>query len=172
MDENNLDNNSQQNNNTNDNLQNQQYEFNDTPYQQVSNDQPDNGNAANQTPRFEQPTYSGESQYQQNSNQQYQYNPNYSDYNNSKPFDTFGLASLICGIVSTLFCCLFFITWAVAIAGIVLGILSLKNNKNASKVMAIFGIVFSSIGLVGALIVGVIALFANTVSNVDYHNIY
>jgi predicted acyltransferase len=69
------------------------------------------------------------------------------------------IASLICGIISFLVGCCYIISWVPSIAGIVLGILNLKNNKDNNidnkndKVMSIIGIVLSAIGLLMAVII-------------------
>ncbi|MFT4143973.1 MAG: DUF4190 domain-containing protein [Mobilitalea sp.] len=66
------------------------------------------------------------------------------------------IASLICGIAGlTVSCCMGLIGVAVAVAGLVLGILVLRNHKDG-KNMAIVGIVLSSIGI----IIGVIAIIS------------
>jgi len=125
------------------------------------NEQNQAGNTSYQQPQYEQPKYSGESQYQQTNNQ-YQYNQSYNEYDSPKQFDTLGLLSLIFGCVSFVFgCCLFYITWATAIAAIVLGILSIKNNKVSNKAMAIIGIVFGSLALLLVIIVVFSLAFKN-----------
>ena len=64
------------------------------------------------------------------------------------------IASMICGIVGlTLSCCMGVLGVAVAVVGLVLGILVLRNHKDG-KNMAIAGIVLSGI----SLLIGVIAI--------------
>jgi len=67
----------------------------------------------------------------------------------------YSIASLVCGILGLLCCCCGFFGIALSIAGIVLGIVSLKKNCEG-KGMAIAGIVCGGIGALSGL-VGVIA---------------
>lgn len=75
------------------------------------------------------------------------------------------IGALVCGIVSVLInCCMVlgFLSIIVAIAGVVLGVMTMKNNqddKNA-RIMAIVGLVLSGIGALVAILslVGCLAL--------------
>ena len=64
----------------------------------------------------------------------------------------FGIISLICGILGLLCSCCGWLGIVVAVAGVVLGIISIKKEEDA-KGMAIAGIVCGGIGLVIAIIV-------------------
>lgn len=55
-----------------------------------------------------------------------------------------GIASMVCGIVSILFCCMPFVGLVVAIVGLVLGIVSQKRGANG---FALAGIITSSFGI-------------------------
>lgn len=62
-----------------------------------------------------------------------------------------GIASMVCGIVSILFCCMPFMGLIVAIVGLVLGIVSQKRGANG---FALAGIITSSFGIAfGAIMV-------------------
>lgn len=110
-------------------------------------------------------------QQQQNNQQQQQYQysnqPMYQQpVNNQQPSGSNGMAigALICGILSILVncCSAWFISLPTAIAGIILGIMVIKNNK-AGRTMAIVGLVLSSIGAFFGLIVLIsCAIFART----------
>lgn len=80
----------------------------------------------------------------------------------------FGIASMICGIVSLIGCCgLWYVSIPCAIAAIVLGIVQIV--KNESKGMAVAGIVCGAIGLL--LTIVVIILVAIFVQSGVYHEI-
>lgn len=115
-------------------------------------------------------------QYQSNQNQNNPYqnnqNQNYS-YQQNAPvqYQSNGMAigSLVCGIIGLLLSCCWYIGIPLSIAGLVLGILVLKNKKGG-KGMAIAGIVLSSI----TIIIGIFAaimLFAFSTSP-EFNNIY
>ncbi|MCI8871726.1 MAG: DUF4190 domain-containing protein [Lachnospiraceae bacterium] len=76
-------------------------------------------------PNFNQPPY------QQNYNQ-----PGYG----------FGIASMVCGILALITCCLWCTCVPLAVVSIVLGVLQIQ--KGTGKGMAIAGIVCSSVGLI------------------------
>ena len=63
------------------------------------------------------------------------------------------IGSMVCGIISlVLGCCLWYLSLPLAIVSIVLGIMSIKQQR-PGKGMAIAGIVCSAIGLVLAILV-------------------
>jgi thiol:disulfide interchange protein len=175
----------QQPNNQENNQENNQ--VNNQPNNQVNN-QPSN-QGQYQNPIYQQPQYTGQSDYQQNQqgyqqnqqgyqqNQQgYQQNqqgyqqqnqPNsyqqnqYQQYPPRRKKDNgLSIAALVCGIISVVGCCLPYFTVVVAIAGIVLGILSINKHKD-DKNLAIIGIVLSAVGiLIGILaLIGLVAIF-------------
>lgn len=125
------------------------------------------GQAQYQQPQYQQPQYSGQSQYQQS---QFGGQSQYKQPFNQQPKKTNGMAigSLACGIASVLInCCMIlgFLSIIVAIVGVVLGILVLKNNpddKNG-KTMSIVGIVLSGVGALIAILtmIGCFALAGN-----------
>lgn len=98
--------------------------------------------------------------YMYNQPQQYNdayYNQQYPMYNFQEKPKGFAIASLILGIGSLFTCCCTgFISFFAGVAGLVLGIISLKRNEDG-KGMAIAGIVLSSIGIV--LSIFIIILF-------------
>ncbi len=80
---------------------------------------------------------------QQNYNQQrYNAQQNY----NQQQSSGFGIASMICGIIALITCCLWCTCIPLAVVSIVFGILQIQ--KGTAKGMAIAGIVCSSIALV------------------------
>lgn len=86
------------------------------------------------------PGYNPQPEYQPQQN--YQYNgPNY-----TQPSSGFGIASMVCGILALITCCLWCTCIPLAVVSIVLGILQIQ--KGNAKGMAIAGIVCSSIGLI------------------------
>ncbi len=139
-------NNPNENNNQPNNLDpNQQSgQPNNQPPQQ---DQPQNGQNYQQY----NPNPNGYQQYNQNpyQNNQYQYGQ-YQQYQTPVQPQSNGMAvgSLICGILGILLsCCLWYIAIPLAIAGLVLGILVIKNKKGG-KNLAIVGIVLSAISII------------------------
>lgn len=98
--------------------------------------------------------------YMYNQPQQYNdayYNQQYPSYNLQEKPKGFAIASLILGIGSLFTCCCTgFISFFAGVAGLILGIVSLKRNEDG-KGMAIAGIVLSSIGIV--LSIFIIILF-------------
>lgn len=64
----------------------------------------------------------------------------------------FAIASMICGIVSVLCCCLTWVSLVLGVGAVVLGIIALKN-KYDGKGMAIAGIITGGIGIFIWLIV-------------------
>ncbi len=181
-------NNNQQSDNTdqsqNQQPDNQQPDNQQPQYGQSQYNQPQNGQPQYSQPQYQQPQYGGQSQYQpqnqQNQqNQQYQQyqQPSYSQYQpQPRKFSPLALASLLCGSISFLLsCCLWFIIWISSIAGIILGILCLSNNRKnnidngTDKIMSIIGIVLCGVSL---LIVVLILVYWVIVGNslVDLSN--
>ena len=73
------------------------------------------------------------------------------------------VGSLICGILGILLsCCLWYIAIPLAIAGLILGIIVVKNKKGG-KNLAIVGIVLSSISIILGIFAAImfIAVFTN-----------
>ncbi len=96
-------------------------------WQQGSSPQPDHNW---QQGNYNQPNFS-QPPYQQNYNQ-----PGYG----------FGIASMVCGILALITCCLWCTCVPLAVVSIVLGVLQIQ--KGTGKGMAIAGIVCSSVGLI------------------------
>lgn len=97
-------------------------------WQQGSSPQPNNGQW--QQGNYNQPNFN-QPPYQQNYNQ-----PGYG----------FGIASMVCGILALITCCLWCTCVPLAVVSIVLGVLQIQ--KGTGKGMAIAGIVCSSVGLI------------------------
>jgi hypothetical protein len=119
------------------------------------------------------PNQNGYQQYNQNpyQNNQYQYGQ-YQQYQTPVQPQSNGMAvgSLICGILGILLsCCLWYIALPLAIAGLVLGILVVKNKKGG-KNLAIVGIVLSSI----SIIIGIFAaiMFIAVFTNPEFGSMY
>ncbi|MGF7142589.1 hypothetical protein HNQ56_001007 [Anaerotaenia torta] len=177
--------------------QNNQYSSNpyqsapsqDNPYQNNSqqNNPYSNGQPGNQP---NNPYQSG--QYQDNQpqnnpyqNGQYQNNPYQNNPYQGNPYQNYSyqqgpqmkpqdngmaIGSLVCGILSLLFsCCLWYLALPLSIAGLVLGILVIKN-KRGGRSMAIAGIVLASIGILVAIVMAIFTVFMFTSS--EFSNIY
>lgn len=131
--------------------------------------QPQSGNQGGYQPQNQQPVQPQYQQpmppqYQQPVTPQYQYQQNQQyEQPKQKPSNGMAIGSLVLGIVSIVLFCIPYVTIPAAIVGLILGIISLKNNKG-SKGMAIAGIILAGIGLLfGIMIaVGVAAMFRNT----------
>lgn len=102
-------------------------------------------------------------------NQPYQ-QPNNTGGNQEKKPISLAVASMVLGICSLVFYCVWFIAIPAAIVGVILSILSLKNSKNGGRGMAIAGLVTSIISIVLAVIV-IIAYFSG-ISDVQYKYYY
>lgn len=116
--------------------------------------------------------------YNQSQPQQYNdayYNQQYPMYYFQEKPKGFAVASMILGICSVLgSCCLFGFTLLTSIAGLVLGIVSLKRNEDG-KGMAITGIILSSVGIlltIFTIIVFVCAMLEGEpgLNPYDYYN--
>lgn len=79
----------------------------------------------------------------------------------------FSIAGMICGILSLLCCCVWYVGLVLGIVGLVLSIISLKQQK-PGRGMAIAGVVCSAIGLGITLILGIFAIL--TMFNPEYQN--
>ncbi|MDF2942677.1 MAG: hypothetical protein K0S01_1535 [Herbinix sp.] len=121
-----------------------------------------------QQPLYQQPQ-NQQSQYQQtNPNQsqnQYQQYQQYQQPLQPRKDNGMAIAAMVCGIVSFVFsCCLWYLALPLAIVGLVLSIIVIKNKKDG-KGMAIAGIVLSSITIIIAIIaIFAVVLFANNES--------
>jgi hypothetical protein len=102
---------------------------------QMENNQWQQGN-------YNQPDYS----QQQGNYSQPNYNQQPYQQNYTQPSSGFGIASMVCGILALITCCLWCTCIPLAVVSIVLGILQIQ--KGTAKGMAIAGIVCSSIGLI------------------------
>ena len=71
----------------------------------------------------------------------------------------FAIASMICGILALLCCCSGFGDFALAIAAIVLGIIALVKAFDG-RGMALTGVITGAVGLILALIMGILSLSA------------
>jgi hypothetical protein len=116
--------------------------------------------------------------YQNNpyQNTPYQNNPN--QYNQYQQYQTpvqpqsngMAVGALICGIIGfILSCCLWYVAIPLSIAGLVLGILVLKNKKGG-KTLAIVGIILCAI----TMIIGIFAaiMVIAVASNPEFSNMY
>ncbi len=78
----------------------------------------------------------------------------------------FGIASMICGIIALLTCCLWCTCIPLAIVSIVLGVLQI--SKGTAKGMAIAGIICSAIALVMLLVLTIVGvIFQNSPAYYD-----
>lgn len=157
-------------NNPNDYYQSQQ-NMNQQSYnnqQQFNQNTPYGG--TNNYPQYSQNRYGAYEQPQQY-NDAY-FNQQYPIYNFQERPKGFAVASMILGICSFLFsCCIGFITLFSSIAGLVLGIISLKKNEDG-KGMAIAGIILSSVGIlfsIFSIILWISELFYSSNIGNPYH---
>jgi thiol:disulfide interchange protein len=124
-----------------------------------------NYNDRQQIPQYQPPQYSGQSQYQQ---------PLYTQA--PKKNYAMAVASMICGIVGLSICCFWYISLPISIVGLILGILSIRNNEEG-RGMAIAGITTSAITILFAVLAflgcGIInTWFWNAVNEASYGNYY
>lgn len=131
----------------------QQPGYNEQPYNSQQPEYSTQSDNSQQSGYSEQPYNNQQSEYNQQSysNQQPDYNgqPGYSNqpYNNyTQPSSGFGIASMVCGIIALITCCLWCTCIPLAVVSIVLGILQIQ--KGTAKGMAIAGIVCSAIALI------------------------
>lgn len=68
------------------------------------------------------------------------------------------IGSLVCGIVSVVLCCAWYLALPISIVGIVLGIMTIKNNKDG-RTMAIIGIILGGLGV----IIGILGIIGCTI---------
>lgn len=113
----------------------------------------------NQQQNYQQP-YGEQNQYTQNSGYAEPVFQQESHSTVSAESGGFGIASMICGIIALLTCCLWCLCIPLAVVSIVLGILQLQ--KGTAKGMAIAGIVCSGIALVLLIILTVWGSYLRT----------
>lgn len=109
--------------------------------------------------------YNNNTNYDNNNyNNNSYYNGEAPDYSSGKgQGHGFGIAAMICGIISLIGCCIWFVSIPAAIAAIILGIVQIV--KNQPKGMAIAGIVCGVFGLLLTIITVVASLlFMNSVA--------
>jgi hypothetical protein len=139
-------------------------QFGQNPYQN-SQDQNQNQNNPYQQNQY-QNNQNQNNPYQNNQYQNHSYQQNAPVQNQSNGM---AIGSLVCGIIGLLLSCCWYIGIPLSIAGLVLGILVLKNKKGG-KGMAIAGIVLSSITIVIGIF-AVIMFFAFSTSP-EFSNLY
>lgn len=110
--------------------------------------------------------------FDRNDGPQYTQAPETSSYggtNNYEPMkgqsNGFGIASMVCGILALITCCMWCTVIPLGIVSIVLGILQIV--KNESKGMAIAGIVCASVGLI--LFIG-LTIYGNYLQSIGAYN--
>lgn len=164
-----------------------QQPYQQPPYQQAPNQQP-----PYQQPQYQQPQYGGQTQhnpyqqpnqvhgqYQQANQGQYQqprpqgqYQQPYQQYQPKpvKKMNGMVIASLVCGIASVVICCIPGLPLLAAIAGLILGIMSLKKNdlEKNDRTMAIVGIVLSGLGILLG-ITYLVLIFLGMLSDSPYY---
>ncbi len=101
-------------------------------------------------------------QYQYNQNQYGQYNNynqgSYNPYEQQNTKNTYGIVSLVTGIISVTCCCTSILGLILGIFAIVFGIISL-NKKEANKGFVIAGIVMGSIAVLLGIISVIISVY-------------
>ena len=128
--------------------------MNNGGYQQPYGSQPYN----NQQPYSTQQPYNGQQQYQTYN----QPNNYYSAAEEPQKASGLAIASMVCGILSIVLCCVWYLSAILAIAAIVMGIIN-NVKKMGGKGMAIAGIVTGACGLLLA-IAWIIIIFAGVYS--------
>ena len=116
-------------------------------------DYPPNNQGQYGQPGYQQDYYQNQ-QYNQNSYNQYNQNPygqNPYQYQEPKGSNSMAVASLVCGIISLLISCCWFISLPLSITSIVLGIIVLKKNKEGRS-LAIIGIIIGAATIVICII--------------------
>lgn len=169
----------------------QQSEVNQPPEAGQQNYQQQQSYNGQQPDSGQQQGYNGQlSDY----NQQQGYNQNYGDQNQQTPLSGyaepvyhnqynaeyeeqgqgFGIASLICGILSIVTCCCSCPCAPLAIVSIVLGILQISKGAGSGRGMAIAGIICSAVGLILMVISLVFTIVMNSSGFADsyYQNYY
>lgn len=121
---------------------------------------------------YSQQGYSGQQGYTQYYGDQNQQTPRsgyaepvyHNQYNadNEEQGQGFGIASLICGILSIVTCCCSCPCAPLAIVSIVLGILQISKGAGSGRGMAIAGIVCSAVGLILMIISLVFTIVMNS----------
>lgn len=96
--------------------------------------------------------------------------PGYSQENPADNSKGFAIASLCCGIASILCCCLWYISFFVGIAGIVLGIIAMKKGT-AGKGMATAGLITSIVGIVLAILAIILVVIIAIADPYFYNNL-
>ncbi len=108
-------------------------------------------------PVVEQPTYTApETDYSQSYDATDYTQADYPPTGGKKGF---AIASMICGIVALLCCCSGFGDFALAIAAVVLGIITLVKGFDGRD-MALTGVITGAVGLILALIMGILSVSA------------
>ncbi len=79
----------------------------------------------------------------------------------------FAIAGMVCGILSIVCCCVWYVGLVLGIVGLVLSIISVRQHR-PGKGMAIAGIICSSIGLGIGLLMGITSII--TMLNPSYQN--
>jgi thiol:disulfide interchange protein len=145
---------------------------NDYDNQYTQPQQPDYNNQYTQP---QQPDYTNQYSQPQQYNAPY-YNQQYPNYNfpAERP-KAFAITSLVMGLCSMFIsCCIPILTLFTSIAGLILGIVSIKRNE-AGKGMAIAGIIISAVAIVFSIVmifVWIAALTDSSDSSYYYYNYY
>ena len=120
----------------------------------------------NQAPQYGQPQFNQAPQYGQQPYGQSQYNTYVQPQKTSTPGKGFAIAAMVCGIVSLVLCCVWYLSIPIAVVAVVLGIIAAKKAKQG---MATAGIVTGSITL-GLYIIGFSAMCIGCVACEDASN--
>lgn len=88
------------------------------------------------------------------------------------PSSAMAIISLVLGIFSLICCCTVVPAVSAAAIGLVLGIISIKNNYGGRS-LATAGIILCSIGLAIGAVMGILGLLGSVVSGIfSYHNYF
>lgn len=130
--------------------------------------QAQNGNAYYNQPQNSYPSQSGDGFRQSNDGFNRVNNQGYQNYvPEPEEGPGFAIAGMVCGILSIVCCCMYYISGVLGVIGLVFSIIVLKNEK-PGKGMAIAGVVCSVIGILIALFFIGYRIF--TIMNPEYMN--
>lgn len=130
--------------------------------------QPQNGNGYYNQPQNTYPSQSGDGFRQSNDGFNRVNNQGYQNYvPEPEEGPGFAIAGMVCGILSIICCCMYYVSGALGIIGLVFSIIVLKKEK-PGKGMAIAGVICSVIGIIIVLFLIGYQIFS--IMNPEYMN--
>lgn len=152
-------------NNSNDNSANNQG-YNNDPYNNSYYNQNFNDpNYNNQN--YNNQNYNNSNYNNQDFNNSYNNNQNFNNYNNApKKSNGYAIASLILGILSIPVSCCYGLGIVLAISGVILGVLSKRQNNGQIPGLGIAGIIISVLGVMTSIIM--IIIYAMVITSPEF----